>query len=176
MNTIRPRHQQRLGVTAPLTGFLPALTQFLGASDVSRLARVSCADLQATDKVWIMCRAMLSPVAWLSTLAVVRQDTVLRPQCLAYAVSHARNVIQTFLTSPHSGHVSFGMIHMAVHWAYNISFAFSAPHGNQRQILSSPLYRDFPCLDDDPTTKAFRDSFWRWGGRLRTLDECIGML
>jgi hypothetical protein len=170
----RPRTKYG-GVTGPFTGFLTALTPFLRTGDLCNLARVSCEDHKSTDKLWTMCHAMLSPVTRTSTLEVIRQETVLLPQCLAYAMSHSRRVIQTFFASTWRDCVSFGMLHRMAYWgSYYISFRFAAaPSRNQLLVITSP--RGYPSLDNDAAARSFRDHFSQWYG-YRDVDGCIRML
>jgi hypothetical protein len=50
------------GVTARVSGFPLALTQFLSASDVRQLARVSCLDHKTANAVWTIGCALMNPV------------------------------------------------------------------------------------------------------------------
>lgn len=111
-----------MGVTAPITGFACAMTQFLGAQDVQALARVSCHDRQTTEQLWktsaalsVAARNVNPDHGWCDILRHPGQGT--HPVRHAYAYARClfalRTLRRTLIQS-----VSFGM------WLKNSAWRF----------------------------------------------------
>jgi hypothetical protein len=111
------------GVTAPITGFACAMTQFLGARDIHALSRVSCHDRQTTERLWetsaalsVAARNVNPDHGWGDILRHPDQGT--HPVRYAYAYARSLSALTTLRRTLIQS-VSFGMWTKTSGWSSN---------------------------------------------------------